>query len=117
MKIKDQMEHTQRLSALKKHNLAPLHALFPNQRTNPGVRRIYGIWPARQRKKDGYLRNDQVPVVVVTSDPTEERRGGVTSDPTGRNVVKGGEQVIYRLVAKQAKSEQPEKGKSKPKQA
>ncbi|KAL0914194.1 hypothetical protein M5K25_017705 [Dendrobium thyrsiflorum] len=49
---------------------------------------------ARERKKDGYLRNDQAPVVVVTSDPTEERRGGVTSDPTGRNVVEGGEEVI-----------------------
>ncbi|KAI0502191.1 hypothetical protein KFK09_017138 [Dendrobium nobile] len=49
---------------------------------------------ARERKKDCYLRNEQAPVVFVPTDPTEERRGGVTSDPTGINVVEGGEEVI-----------------------
>ncbi|KAH0453173.1 hypothetical protein IEQ34_017497 [Dendrobium chrysotoxum] len=46
---------------------------------------------ARERKKDRYLCNEQAFVIFVPSDPTEERRGGVTSDPTGRNVVEGGE--------------------------
>ncbi|KAI0509970.1 hypothetical protein KFK09_010570 [Dendrobium nobile] len=47
---------------------------------------------ARERKKYGHLRNEQAPV-VVTSDRTDERRRGVISNPTGRNVV-GGQEVI-----------------------
>ncbi|PKU74850.1 hypothetical protein MA16_Dca005041 [Dendrobium catenatum] len=69
----------------------------------------------RERKKDGYLRNEQAPVVVVISHRTEEQRGGVISDQTGRNVADGGEEVIYSLVqnstshAKEAKSQSNER--------
>ncbi|KAI0520347.1 hypothetical protein KFK09_007819 [Dendrobium nobile] len=52
----------------------------------------------------------ELPPVVVTSDPKKGTGVVVTSDPTGRNDVEGGEEVFDQLVqnftsrAKQAKS-------------
>ncbi|KAH0461053.1 hypothetical protein IEQ34_008628 [Dendrobium chrysotoxum] len=48
---------------------------------------------AHQQKKDGYLHNEQAPVVVDTSDRTNEGQCMIL-DPTGRNVVEGGQEVI-----------------------
>lgn len=70
----------QDLGILKSHSeLNPLFAV--NYLLNLGVRWIYRNWPKKhvKRMKDGYLRNNQAPV-VVTSDPVEERRTTRSND-------------------------------------
>ncbi|KAL0909220.1 hypothetical protein M5K25_020067 [Dendrobium thyrsiflorum] len=53
---------------------SPAFCLFTKSGSLADVRDL--VEEARKRKKDGYLRNEQAPVVFVPFDPTEERQGG-----------------------------------------
>ncbi|KAL0915254.1 hypothetical protein M5K25_015657 [Dendrobium thyrsiflorum] len=61
-----------------------LNPPFPFFCRKSGRSAIYGIWPKKRAKGRKIATFATSKLLFVPSNPTEERRGGVTSDPTGR---------------------------------